>query len=292
MQLGPLGVWAFTDRRSPQEVAAFAQRLEAWGYSALWIPEAVGRDPFAVHGFLAGQTSRLVLATGIANLYARDAMAMRAGAETLCELSNDRFLLGIGVSHAPMVAGLRGHAYGKPVATMRAYLGAMQRAPYPKRAGSPSPKIVLAALRPKMLELAAEQAAGAHPYSVTPEHTARARAILGPAALLCPEQKVLLETDAAKARAIARKQLAIYLALPNYQNNWHWLGFGDADFAGGGSDRLIDALVAWGDERAIRERIAAHHAAGANHVCIQALQHDGLPGADEALLALLAPAKS
>jgi len=290
MDMGRMGVWSFTDNLPPEELAAFAGRLEAWGYSALWIPEAVGRNPFATHGFLAGRTSRLILATGIANLYARDAMAMRAGAETLHELSNGRFALGVGVSHAPMVAGLRGHEYGKPVTTMRSYLQDMEKALYPGAEGSLRPPVLLAALRPKMLALAAESANGAHPYNVTPEHTARAREILGTGPLLCPEQKLLLETDASKARAIARDQLGFYVRLPNYQNNWKWLGFEDADFVDGGSDRLIDAMVAWGDEDALRKRIQEHHDAGADHVCIQALPRDGKPGADEKLLELLAPA--
>ncbi len=292
MELGRLGVWSFVDDLPPEALADFARRLETWGYGALWTPEAIGRNPFAVHGFLAGQTSRLGLATGIANLYARDAMAMRSGAEAVQDLSGGRFVLGIGVSHAPLVSGVRGHAYGKPVATMRSYLEAMEKAPYPGAEKRPSPPIVLAALRPRMLELAAQSARGAHPYNVTPEHTARARELLGDGVLLCPEQKLLLETDASRARAIARQHLAFYIGLPNYQNNWKWLGFEDADFADGGSDRLLDAMVAWGDESALRRRIQEHHDAGADHVCIQALRHDGAPGFDAELLELLAPASS
>jgi probable F420-dependent oxidoreductase len=152
--------------------------------------------------------------------------------------------------------------------------------------------VLLAALRPRMLALAAESAQGAHPYNVTPEHTARAREILGDGLLLCPEQKLLLESDPAKARAIARQHLAVYIALPNYQNSWKWLGFDDADFADGGSDRLMDAMVCWGDEEALRRRVQEHHDAGADHVCIQALRADGAPGSDEKLLELLAPARS
>jgi probable F420-dependent oxidoreductase len=291
MQLGRLGVWTWLDALPAAEAAAFAKRVESWGYSALWVPEAVGREPFALLGYLAAATSRLVLATGIANVYARDAFTTRSAQLTLAELSGDRFLLGLGVSHEPMVQGLRGHAYGPPVATMRGYLETMERAPYAGPKPPASPPVVIAALRRRMLELAAERAQGAHPYNVTPEHTARAREILGRTAWLCPEQMVLLETDASRARGLARQNLRIYLGLPNYQKNLVWLGFTDRDFQDGGSDRLVDALVAWGDERAIAARIRAHHDAGADHVCIQAFRPDGQPGPDERLLAALAPAK-
>lgn len=292
MQLGRLGVWTWLDAFSADEAVAFANQVEAWGYSALWIPEAVGREPFSLIGFLAAKTRRLVLATGIANIYARDAMTMRATRETLAEASNGRFLMGLGVSHAHLVAGVRKHEYGKPVATMRAYLEGMDAAIYMGRKPAEPAPIVLAALRPKMLALAAEKAAGAHPYFVPPEHTARARKILGPQALLCPEQMVLLEKDASKARAIARANMKIYCGLPNYQNNLKWLGYTDADFADGGSDRLVDAIVAWGDEKHIAERIQAHVDAGANHVCIQAFRPDGQPGPDVRLLEAFAPKKN
>jgi probable F420-dependent oxidoreductase len=292
MQLGRLGVWTWLDALPAAEAAAFAKQVEAWGYSALWVPEAIGRDPFALLGFLAASTSRLILATGIANLYARDAVAMRAAQLTLAELSGGRFLLGLGVSHAPMVQGLRGHAYGKPVATMRAYLEAMEKAPWAGPQPPEPPPTVLAALRPHMLALAAERTQGAHPYNVTPEHTARAREILGKRAWLCPEQMVLFERNASDARRIARQNLAIYLGLPNYQENLRWLGFGDADFANGGSDRVVDSIVAWGDEKAIAARIRAHHDAGADHVCIQAFRPDGTPGPDRRILEALAPGRS
>jgi probable F420-dependent oxidoreductase len=287
---GRLGVWTFLDPLGAEESVEFARRIEGWGYSALWLPEAVGRDPFALHAVLARATTRLVLATGIANIYARDAMAMRAARETLSELSQGRFLLGLGVSHAPMVTGMRGHEYGRPVASMRSYLESLEKAVYLGPQPPAATPVVLAALRPRMLALAAECARGAHPYNVTPEHTRRAREILGRSAWLCPEQKVLLETDAPQARRVARKSLAIYLGLPNYLNNLRWLGFGDADFADGGSDRLVDALVAWGDEEAIAARIRAHFEAGADHVCIQPLRPDGVMGPDLRALEALAPA--
>jgi probable F420-dependent oxidoreductase len=288
-RLGRLGVWTWLDMLPAAQAVEFARKLEGWGYSALWCPEAVGRDPFSILSLLAAHTKKLVLATGIANIYARDAMTMHAIQQTLGELSGGRFVLGLGVSHAPMVAGMRGHTYGKPVSTMRAYLDAMEKAPYVGPAPPQETPVVIAALRQNMLRLAAERCAGAHPYNVTPEHTARAREILGKGPTLAPEQMVLRETDPSKARAVARKNLAIYLTLPNYQNNWRWLGFGDEDFAGGGSDRLVDAIVAWGDERAIEARIQAHFDAGADHVCIQPFRPDGEPGPDLRLLEALAP---
>jgi len=288
-RLGRLGVWTWLDAVPLGEAAQVAQQIEDWGYGALWIPEAVGADPFVMHTWLAAHTERLVLATGIANIYARDAMTMRAGRDALAALSGGRFLLGLGVSHAPMVAAVRGHEYGKPVTTMRRYLDAMEKAVYHGPAPAEPAPVVLAALRPKMLALSAESTRGAHPYNVTPEHTQRAREILGPDAWLCPDQKVMLETDAATARAAVRQHLGVYLSLPNYQNNWKWLGFEESDFSDGGSDRLVDALVAWGDQESIEARIRAHHDAGANHVCIQPLKSDGTPGPDLRLLEALAP---
>jgi probable F420-dependent oxidoreductase len=292
MQLGRLGVWTFLDALPAPEAAAFAKRVERWGYAALWVPEAIGREPFVLLAQLALHTERLVLATGIANIYARDAVTTRAAQQTLAEASGGRFLLGLGVSHAPMVQNLRGHAYGRPVASMRAYLDALAAAPYVAPAPKEEAPVVLAALGPKMLALAAERTRGAHPYLVTPEHTSRAREILGRDAWLCPEQKVLRETDPARARAVARRQIALYLGLPNYRRNLASLGFGEADWKDGGSDRLVDACVAWGDEAAIRGRIQAHWDAGADHVCIQPLRPDGGPGPDLALLEALAPARS
>jgi probable F420-dependent oxidoreductase len=274
------------------QAAAFAKRLEDWGYEAMWLPEAVGRDPFVTITYLAAHTTRLTYATGIANIYARDPMAMNALRLTTGEVTGNRFVLGIGVSHGHLVAAVRGHEYGKPVTTMRNYLEAMSKALFMAAKPAEDVPIVLAALRPKMLALAAERASGAHPYFVPPEHTARAREILGKDKILAPEQKVLLCTDAAKARGVARAAMKIYAGLPNYQNNLKWLGYTDADFAGGCSDRLVDAIVAWGDEGAIRKRIQQHYDAGADHVCIQPLHPDGLPVPHEEVLELLAPAKN
>lgn len=290
-ELGRLGVWTWLDLLPARQAAAFVQKVEALGYTTLWLPEAVGRDPFATIGYLAANTRRLVFATGIANIYARDAMTTNAARRTLGELSDGRFVLGLGVSHAHLVSSLRGHTYGKPVSTMREYLDAMDRALYRAAEADEPPPVVLAALRQRMLRLAAERTRGAHPYFVPPEHTARAREILGRGPWLAPEQKVLLETDPSKARAVARAQMKIYLGLPNYQNNLKWLGFTERDFEGDGSDRLVDAIVAWGDESAIRKRIQAHVDAGADHVCIQPLRPDGEMGPHLEVLELLAPAR-
>ncbi len=286
MQIDKLGVWAATDQLSASHAAAFARRVEAWGYAALWIPEALGREVFSASAWLLANTSRLTVATGIANIYARDPVASAAAQKGLNEQSGDRFLLGLGVSHIPLVE-VRKHTYGKPLATMRAYLQGMAKADYGAISPSAVPKTVLAALGPKMLELSAELADGAHPYNVPPEHTRQARRVLGAGKLLCVEQAAILETDAATARALARRFLAFYFSLPNYVDNWRRLGFTDPDFAGGGSDRLIDAIIAWGDEKAIRARIHEHWQAGADHVCVQAVGPTLLP--DERLLALLAP---
>jgi probable F420-dependent oxidoreductase len=287
--LGRLGVWCLMDPFDAAQLRDFGLSLERWGYGTLWSPEAVGRDPFVLITFLAAQTERLCLATGIANIYARDAMTMRAIQQSLSELFPRRFVLGLGVSHEHLVSKLRGHEYKKPVAAMREYLEAMNKAIYLAKAPEESAPIVLAALRDPMLRLAAEQARGVHPYLITPDHTRKARALIGPDSWLCPEQKILAETDPTKARAVARATLKIYTRLPNYQNNLRNFGFGDEDFANDGSDRLVDALIAWGDERAIRARIDAHFEAGADHVCIQPLRPDGQPGPDLKLLEMLAP---
>jgi probable F420-dependent oxidoreductase len=223
-------------------------------------------------------TERLVVATGIATIYGRDATSMACGQKTLAEAFPDRFLLGLGVSHLPAIEGMRGHTYGPPLATMRTYLDAMDAVPYLAVAPDPEPPRVLAALGPKMLALAAERASGAHPYFVPVEHTAIAREVLGSGPILAPEQKVVLETDPAAARAVARAAMSIYLGLPNYTNNLLRLGFTQDDLADGGSDRLVDAIVVWGDEATVEARVQAHHDAGADHVCIQVLPLAGQAG--------------
>ena len=220
MNLGKLGVWYFTDLMSANKAAEAAQRIEALGYSALWIPEAVGRNPFAHAAWLLAKTQKLIVATGIASIYHREPGVTMAGQKTLAEQSNNRFLLGLGVSHKPMVEGVRGLEYGKPVETMRNYLAKMDASPYSAVQPSEAPPRVIAALGPKMLELARDTCAGAHPYFSSPDHTAMARKVLGPKPWLCVEQKVILETDATKARALGRAGAAMYLTLPNYRNNW------------------------------------------------------------------------
>ncbi len=274
MKLGKIGIWAFLDMVPSSQSQEAARELEDLGFDALWIPEAVGREIFTSSAVLLAGTKRLVIAPGIANVWARDAMAMANAQRTLCEAYPDRFLLGMGVSHAPMVSTIRGHNYDKPLTYMRGYLDAMDKAVFVGAPPASEPKRVLAALHPKMLKLAAERAWGSHPYFVTPDHTARARKALGEGRLLAPEQAVLLETDPEKARAIARQHMAIYVGLPNYRRNVLSLGFEESDFEGGGSDRLVDAIVAWGDIDVIRDRVRAHHEAGADHVCLQALTAD------------------
>ena len=287
MNLKKIGVWAALDGLSAAEAAAFAKRVEGWGYGALWMPEAAGREVLSAAAWLLANTTTLVIASGIANIYARDALAAASAQKGLNEQSGGRFLLGLGVSHMPLVKDLRQHEYGKPVPTMRAYLQAMAAAPYKSIPPLSPPKTVLAALGPKMLELAAELADGAHPYNVPPQHTRDARSIMGKDKFLCVEQAVLLESDAAQARAIGRKFLSLYLGLPNYVNNWRRLGLTDSDFAAGGSDRLIDTVIAWGDEKAIRRRLEEHWQAGADHICVQPIGATHLP--DERVLSLLAP---
>jgi len=292
MELGRLGVWVGMDGMSAAAAAAFAEHVEELGYGALWIPEGRGRNALVLSSWLLSHTKRLIVATGIANIYARDAMAMAGGQRTLAEQSGGRFLLGVGVSHRPMVEGVRGHTYGKPVATMRAYLQAMRDASYGAPQPADKPLTVVAALGPKMMALSGELADGAHPYNTTPEHSAQARRILGPSKLLCPEVWVLLETDRATARSAARQTLSRYLQLENYINGWRRQGFGDEDLAGGGSDRFLDAMVAWGDEDAIRRRVQQHWDAGADHVCIQPISPQGSREATgEQVLDLLAPAR-
>jgi probable F420-dependent oxidoreductase len=275
MDIGRVGIWTFSLELQPagraQEAAA---EIEALGYGALWIPEAMGREALTHAGLLLAGTRRLPVATGIANVWARDAMAMAAAEKTLDEAYPDRLLLGLGVSHAPLVDTVRGHHYDKPLTFMRRYLDAMDAAPFLAAPPSHPPQRVIGALAPKMLALAAERTAGAHPYFVPPEHTARARQIMGKRPLLAPEQALVLEADPGRARAIARGHMSIYLGLPNYVRNLRSLGFGDDDIRDGGSDRLVDAIVAWGDVDALRDRVRAHHAAGADHVCVQVLPAD------------------
>ncbi len=275
MELGSIGIWtAQFDYQPADKVREAAGELDQLGFGALWFPESVGRESLTAAALLLSATSRIVVATGIANIYARDPVTTAAGQNTLAEAYPGRFLLGLGVSHVPLVEQLRGHTYGKPVASMRAYLEGMDRAPYRAVVPSIKPIRVLAALGPQMLRLAAERADGAHSYFVPPEHTTRAREILGSDRILAVEQAAVFETDPTKAREIARAHTSRYLALPNYVNNLRRLGFGDTDLTNNGSDRLVDAIVAWGDLAAITDRIRAHRSVGASHVCVQVLPRD------------------
>ena len=275
MDLGRVGLWTFQLDLQPASAAReAAAELDELGYPALWLPEAVGREAFVNSSLVLAATERMVVATGIASIWARDAMTMAAGQLTLSEAFPGRFLLGVGVSHQPMVDQVRGQRYDKPLTKMRTYLEAMDRAIYVAPRPAEEPRRVLAALGPKMLELAALQALGAHPYFVPVEHTAYARERLGEGPMLCPEQAVVLSTDPGAARAAARLHMATYLGLPNYTNNLRRLGWGDDDLGGGGSDALVDAIVAWGDEEAIVDRVRAHLDAGADHVCVQVLTGD------------------
>jgi probable F420-dependent oxidoreductase len=272
MHLGRVGLWTFQlDLQPAAQAKETAAELEELGYPTLWLPEAVGREALVNSALLLSATEQMVVATGVASIWGHDAMTMAAGQLTLSEAFPDRFLLGLGVSHQPMVDFIRGQHYDKPLTRMREYLDAMDKAIYLAPRPEHEPRRVLAALGPKMLALAAERALGAHSYFVPVEHTAVAREALGDEPMLCPEQAVVLSTDPAAARAAARLHMATYLTLPNYTNNLRRLGWGDDDLADGGSDRLVDAIVAWGDESAIVDRVQAHLDAGADHVCVQVL---------------------
>lgn len=276
MDIGRIGIWTFgTTMIEGQPWSALAEaaaEIDELGYGAIWFPEARGGETMATSALLLGATKKVVIAPGIANLYARDAGAMAGGQRLLCEAYPGRFLLGIGVSHRPAVEQLRGHTYGPPLATMRTYLDAMDAWPQPAE-HEEQPR-VLAALGPQMLKLSATRAAGAHPYFVPVEHTRIARETLGEGPLLAPEQAVVLETDPDTARRIAREHMERYLAAENYTNNLKRLGWTDADIADGGSDRLVDAIVGWGTLEQVVARVQAHLDTGADHVCIQVLGAD------------------
>lgn len=254
-----------------------AQELEELGYGCIWVPEAVGREPFASCALLLSATKRIGVATGIASMYARSAITMQAGWRTLSEAFGERFTLGIGASHEHMATKLHKGSYDKPYSAMVAYLDQMDSGPYAAAAPTSTPRRVLAALGPRMLALSAERGLGAHPYFVPPEHTKIARDVLGSGPLLAPEQAVLLETDPTKAREVARKFMSTYIRLPNYANNLRRLGYTDADLGDKTtppSDRMVDAIVAWGTIDQAVARIKAHFDAGASHVSIQVLDEN------------------
>lgn len=294
MNLTSHGVFLFNEGIPAAELKQTVQRIEQLGYGAVWFPEALGREPFATAAFILNHTERLIAASGIMSIYGRDPAVAAMGQQTLTEMSGGRFLLGLGVSHSAFVEP-RGHTYGKPVATMRNYIATLRQchtgisvtrnlaleglAPQPVGKGTRGAittdlgemPLVLAALGPRMNALAAEIAQGSHPYNTTPEHTRRMREILGPDAWLCPMQRVCLITDARRAREVGRRVLGLYLTLPNYRNALLTCGFSEDDFERGGSDRLIDQLLGWGDETRIRAHVQAHLEAGASHVCVQAI---------------------
>lgn len=291
---GRVGAWMGGFAVAPAAVARpAAAEIEELGYGCIWYPEGLGtRESLTNGAVLLGATTRIRVASGITNIWGRDPVAAANGARVLDDAFERRFLLGLGVSH-PRQVDPRGHVYAKPVSRMRAFLDAMDDDPFVSpdgtRARRPPVRRVIAALREPMLRLAAERADGAHTFLVPSEHTDRARVALGPERMLIVEHKVLLEPDAATARERGRRALSWYLDTPNYVESLRSLGFRDDDLAGGGSDRLVDALVAWGDETQVVERLREHLDAGADQVAVQPLGRDGDPlGLD--VLRRLAPA--
>jgi probable F420-dependent oxidoreductase len=286
MRLDGVGIWS-TELRNHEDEGErrdAAAELEELGYSALWIPGGRGGPVFDAAGVVLRGTREVTVATGILNIWMHDPEQAAAERAQLDDAYEGRFLLGLGVSHAPLV-----DRYEKPLTAMRGYLDSLDAAAPPV----PKEERVLAALGPKMLELARDRSAGAHPYLVNVEHTRRAREILGGGPLLAPELGVVLEDDPGRAREIARGQLQRYMGMPNYVNNWRRLGFSEEDFASGGSNGLVDALIAWGDVEGIAERIEEHFDAGADHVCLQVMTSgDGLPRAEWRELSAALPKSS
>jgi len=285
MQLGRMGIWYSPDKiGGAHDIGAFVRTVEKLGYDTLWYPESRGYESFTVAGFMLSQTTKLKLGSSIASIYARDAFTARRGMVSLNQLYGDRFILGLGVSHLPMVEGLRGHTYEKPIPAMRSYLNGITG----KEAAAKDWPIAIAALGPLMLKLAREMTQGALPYNITPSHTAEAAKALGSDKWLAIEQKVTIEVDPAKARALGRAELSRYMTLDNYRNNWLRIGFTEADLADGGSDKFIDAMVLWGSADKVKEGLRAHFAAGATHVAIQPVHPDGDRTARDAIMAALA----
>ncbi|HQT79767.1 MAG TPA: TIGR03620 family F420-dependent LLM class oxidoreductase [Rhodopila sp.] len=281
MKLGRLGIWYSADKLSgPQQVADFVKTVERLGYDTLWYPESRGFESFTIAGFMLSQSKTLKIGSSIASIYARDAFTSRRGMISLNDLYGGRFILGLGVSHPPMVQGIRGHTYEKPVPAMRSYLNAIKK----DESGAADFPLCVAALGPLMLKLAGEMTQGAVPYNTTPKHTAEAAKILGPNKWLAIEQKVTIETDPARARALGSEELSRYMTLDNYRNNWLRIGFTEADLSNGGSDAFIDAMVLWGSPEKVKEGLRAHFAAGATHVAIQPVHAQGDTAARDAIL--------
>jgi probable F420-dependent oxidoreductase len=289
MDLSRLGVFCFLDPLPGAALGPFAKKVERLGYSALWFAEGLGRESLSLATHLLDQTQTLVIGSGIAVAYSREPIAAGNAARALSELFPDRFILGLGVSNAA-ANERRGVRYERPVAFMKSYLARMKAAPYMAPAPAAEAPVVLGSFLPQMVRLAAEETAGVLTYFTPPEKTAQVRDVIGPRKWLCAEQAVLFETDPVRARAAARQSMTFYLANPHYAKLLGPLGFSDADFAGGGSDRLVDAIVAWGPVETLRARIAAHVAAGATHVCVLPLRVDGSRAPDEHVLEALAPA--
>ncbi len=285
METGRLGVWYSADKHADATaITAFVKHVEKLGFDTLWYPEARGFESLTIAGYMLGQTKTLRIGSSIASIYARDAFTSRQGMISLNQLYGDRFILGLGVSHVPMVEGLRGHTYEKPVPAMRGYLNGIMK----DQAGAAAFPICIAALGPLMLKLAGQMTQGAIPYNTIPKHTAEAARILGPGKTLAIEQKVTLETDPVRARALGREELSRYLVLDNYRNAWFGMGFTEADLANGGSDAFIDAMVLWGNAEQVKAGLRAHFAAGATHVAVQPVHAAGDTASRDAMLAALA----
>jgi probable F420-dependent oxidoreductase len=275
IDIGAVGLWtALLDQHPTGRVREVVAELESLGWPCVWRPEATGRDALVSAAIMLEASSTLRIATGIAQIYARHPLTARAAQKTLHEAYGGRFLLGLGVSHAPMIEQARKLPYVTPYSDMVDYLAAMAEAPFTAYAAPDEPTTVIAALGPKMLRLAATAADGAHPYFSPVEHTAEAREILGEGKLLAPEQMVVINPDRALAHALAAEHMTRYLRLPNYANNLLRHGFDEADLAGP-SPRLIDAIVVCGEIDAVVRRVADQHAAGADHVCLQVLTPPG-----------------
>ncbi|PPR35416.1 MAG: hypothetical protein CFH36_00998 [Alphaproteobacteria bacterium MarineAlpha9_Bin6] len=287
MKMGKFGAWIPTNSLTKDQLIELARSLDALAYDTLWYPESTSYDSLSLGGFLLSHSERLVVASGIANIYARDAFTAVAGHNSLNALYDDRFVLGLGVSHTPLVTGRRGHEYGKPVATMRAYLEEMESAKVDLEA--PGRNVVLAALGPKMLELSRDMTEGALPYCVTPEHTAMAREIIGSERWLCVEQKICFTEDKSVAREVASSAMARYLELENYRNSWLRIGFSESELEGGGNERFLDSMVLWGSEDTIRRGLQAHLDAGASHIAIQPIDPGGNATPDWHALKTFAP---
>jgi probable F420-dependent oxidoreductase len=285
MQLGRLGIWYSADKLGgARHVSEFVKTVEGLGYDTLWYPESRGYESFTIGGYMLSQTTKLKIGSSIASIYARDAFTSRRGMISLNELYGDRFILGLGVSHMPMVEGIRGHTYEKPLPAMRSYLNGIIK----DEAGASEWPVCIAALGPLMLKLSRDMTRGAVPYNTTPAHTAEAAKILGPDKWLAIEQKVTVESDPVRARALGRAELSRYMVLDNYRNNWLRIGFTEADLANGGSDAFIDSMVLWGSADKIKAGLRAHFAAGATHVAIQPVHAEGDRAARDAIMTALA----